>query len=88
MSPQTFLIQNSAVPSPSTYAMVSLITAFFMPFLAVIFGHLAKNEIRRSQGAKTGDGIATAGLILGYLGVLVFVCWLWIGLMSQNHTPS
>ena len=34
--------------------------------LAVIFGHVAKNEIKKSGGQISGDGLATAGLILGY----------------------
>jgi len=34
---------------------------------AVITGHLAKKEIRDSGGAIGGDGMALAGLILGYV---------------------
>lgn len=37
--------------------------------LAIIFGHIAKSEIRRSN--KAGDGLATAGLVMGYLGLLI-----------------
>ena len=33
---------------------------------SVIFGHIAKSAIKRSGGALTGNGLATAGLILGY----------------------
>ncbi|MFC9351690.1 MULTISPECIES: DUF4190 domain-containing protein [Terrabacteria group] len=34
--------------------------------LAIIFGHLAKAQIRRT--GEQGNGLATAGLILGYAG--------------------
>ena len=37
---------------------------------AVITGHMARGRIRRTQ--QGGDGIALAGLILGYINV-VFV---------------
>jgi hypothetical protein len=37
--------------------------------LAVIFGHVALSQIKRSMGALTGRGMAIAGLILGYLGI-------------------
>lgn len=37
--------------------------------VAVITGHMAKNEIRRSGGQLAGDGLATAGLVLGYLNL-------------------
>jgi hypothetical protein len=41
--------------------------------LAVIFGHLAKKEIRTSDEPIDGDGMATAGLILGYLNLAATV---------------
>jgi hypothetical protein len=59
----------------STLAIVSLIAGIaswvLIPFIgavvAVITGHMAKKEIRQSGGRLTGDGMATAGLILGYI---------------------
>jgi len=44
---------------------------------AVITGHLAKGQIRESGGRVGGDGLATAGLVLGYLNLaftLVVLC--------------
>jgi hypothetical protein len=41
--------------------------------LAVIFGHVALSQIKRSMGALTGRGMAIAGLILGYLGIVTLV---------------
>jgi len=38
--------------------------------LAVIFGHMAKNQIDRSGGREGGRGLAIAGLVLG---------WIWVG---------
>ena len=35
--------------------------------LAVVFGHLARQQIRRSKG--TGEGLALAGLIMGYISI-------------------
>jgi len=35
---------------------------------AVICGHIAWSKIRKSGAALRGKGIATAGLILGYIG--------------------
>jgi hypothetical protein len=34
--------------------------------LAIVLGHMAKNEIKASGGTLGGDGLATIGLILGY----------------------
>ncbi len=41
----------------------------FIP--AIICGHLARSQIRRT--GEQGDGMALAGLILGYIGAVLFV---------------
>ena len=38
---------------------------------AIICGHSARGTIRRSNGAVAGDGLATAGLVLGYVGSVI-----------------
>src|SRR5258708_5307450 len=58
-------------------AIVSLICGlffFFFPIsiVAVVFGHLSLSEIRKSAGRLKGDGLAIAGLVLGYAGFAVF----------------
>ncbi len=42
--------------------------------IAIITGHMAKKDIRQSEGLLGGDGIATAGLILGYSNLAVGLC--------------
>jgi len=63
-------------PEKSGLAIASLICGIFFfvlpsALLAVVFGHLSRSDIRRSGGRKTGGGMATAGLVLGYAGVMV-----------------
>jgi uncharacterized membrane protein len=41
--------------------------------LALVFGYRARKEIRNSAGRQTGSGLATAGIILGWIGVAVLV---------------
>ena len=58
-------------------ALVSLIAGIagltVFPFLgsivAVITGNIGRREIAASAGAQTGDGLAMAGLITGWIGV-------------------
>ena len=78
-------------PMPnSTLAMVSMIAGIvgwvLAPLLgslvAVITGHMAKREIRESAGQLGGDGMATAGLVLGYLQIVPSVlCICAVGIM-------
>lgn len=60
------------------------IVPFFGALAAVITGHMGKKEIRESQGALTGDGMALAGLILGYtqLGLFLLVAVCFIAFMA------
>ncbi len=64
-------------PATNTLAVVSLVFGivswFALPFVgalvAIIVGHLARKQIRLSNGAEGGDGLALTGLILGYVHV-------------------
>jgi hypothetical protein len=65
----------------STAALVSLIFGILSwvmlpivgPIVAVVAGHMARAEIRSSNGQVGGGGMATAGLILGYLQIALFL---------------
>jgi type IV pilus assembly protein PilA len=64
----------------ATASMVCGILFFLWPFTAIaaiVLGHLALSEIKRSAGRLAGHGMAMAGLILGYIGV-AFVPFLLI----------
>ncbi|MCU0491442.1 MAG: DUF4190 domain-containing protein [Chloroflexaceae bacterium] len=65
------LPQNSSMAITS---MVLGIVGWVFPVLvlsigAVVTGHMARAEIRRSGGQLGGDGMAIAGLVLGYLQI-------------------
>lgn len=61
----------------NTMALVSLIAGILgltlFPFLgsiaAVITGNMGRKEIAASAGAETGDGMAMAGVIMGWIGI-------------------
>lgn len=76
----TSISKNSTeISSLSVFAILSFISAFFMPILAIVFGHIALGEIRRSGRTKNGLGLAQAGLIIGYIGLCVMViCLLFV----------
>jgi len=61
----------------STMAITSLVAGLIswvlLPWIgaivAIITGHMARSEVRKSNGAIEGDGLALAGLILGYIQI-------------------
>lgn len=85
--------QNSFQPQEtSTWAIISLIggvvSFLFAPFIgsvvAVIAGYTAKKEIRESNGRVSGEGLATAGLIMGWvnIGLSLLACVLVVLLVT------
>ncbi len=79
---------NAEIRLTSTTAVISLVFGivcwFALPLVgaivAVVTGHIARGEIRRAPDRLEGDGMALAGLILGWthllliaLAILVFL---------------
>lgn len=58
-------------PGPGTFnvlAIVSFVSAFVVSLAAVICGHMALSQIKKT--GEKGRGFAIAGLVLGYAGIL------------------
>ncbi len=56
--------------------------------LAIIFGFLAKNNIKSSYGAEKGDGMAIAGIVLGFVAIgfsLIVLAFYAAGGFSSNQ---
>ena len=72
---------NANVKQTSTLAIFSLVSGVLgwslLPFLgsigAIILGHMARSEIRNAPDRLEGDGLAVAGLVLGYLSIALGV---------------
>ena len=47
-----------------------IINIFPLFIVAIILGHISLSEIKKSAGRLKGEGLAIAGLILGYLGIV------------------
>jgi type IV pilus assembly protein PilA len=68
-------------------AIASLVCGllFFVPMAfiaAIVFGHLALSEIRKSAGRLKGEGMALAGLVLGYMWVAGIPIFLILGAIA------
>lgn len=72
MNDHSYTPYPTAATSPA--AIISLIAGiaswFIAPLIgaiiAIISGHIARRDVRASNGSLTGDGLAVAGLVLGY----------------------
>jgi hypothetical protein len=60
----------TALPQTSTLAVVALVLAFLLWPAGLILGYVARKEIDNSQGQKTGRGLATASIILGWIALI------------------
>ncbi len=71
--------QALSYPATSGLSIASMICGLLVIFSwgitglpAVICGHMARGRIKRSGGTLNGSGFALTGLILGYIGLVIF----------------
>lgn len=52
--------------------------------LAIVFGFVAKNQIKQSGGTQGGDGMATAGIVLGFAWLVGTLLLYAVGAIDIN----
>jgi Domain of unknown function (DUF4190) len=87
--------QSGGYPTPARktngLAVASLVCGiggflFFIPLiLAVVFGFVARAQIRQSNGAQGGQGMATAGIILGFAWAALFIVIFIASAVTTNN---
>jgi hypothetical protein len=63
----------TAHPGTNGLAIASLIGAFFLPPLGIIFGVIAKSQIKRT--GQSGNGLATAGIVISVASIVLSFVW-------------
>jgi hypothetical protein len=53
--------------------------------LGIVFGFIARSQIRRSAGTQGGDGLAIAGIIVGFAWIAFFVI---LGAVNAGHNSA
>jgi Domain of unknown function (DUF4190)/Domain of unknown function (DUF1707) len=83
---------SPVVPRTNPMAIASLACGIGQVFFwvvgavcAIVFGHVARRQIRET--GEGGDGVALAGLILGYIGVLgpLLIAIVIVALVAGSH---
>ena len=80
-------------PTTNGLAVASLVLGVLWLYwigsvLALVFGYIARAQIRRSHGAEKGKGLALAGIILGWLGISVAGAALVFGIIAVAANSS
>jgi uncharacterized membrane protein len=60
-----------AVDRLNSLAVIAFVCSFFISLIGIVCGHMALSEIRRT--GERGAGLATAALVIGYLGLALAV---------------
>jgi uncharacterized membrane protein len=77
-------------PSTNGFSIASLVLGIVWVFgigaiLAVIFGFVARKQIRESGGRQAGGGMALAGIILGFVGIAGLILWIVVIIAVTNN---
>lgn len=73
--PQPGYPQGYAVPQPTnSMAIVALILSFVFAPLGIVFGIIARNQIKRT--GESGSGLALAGIIIGSVFTALIVLYI------------
>lgn len=58
------------------------------PIVGLIMGYLAKKEVRNSQGRLSGDGLATAAIVIGWIFTVIGALLIIIGVAALISASS
>ena len=67
----------TGVPKNNGLAIAAMVCSFFFwiyglgAILGIIFGFIARSQIKKSNGTQRGEGMALAGIIIGFIGIVI-----------------
>jgi len=64
-------VQLQAAPKTNLFAILSFALVFFAAIPAIVFGHIALKQLKTS--GESGRGLAIAGVVIGYISVVLAV---------------
>lgn len=70
---QNSLALTSMILGICSLVLLVLCMGILVAIPAVVMGHIARKQIREAAPMQTGDGMALAGLITGYLGIALTI---------------
>ena len=85
----TYVVQKR---STNGFAIASMVLGILWHWigsvLALVFGYVAKRQIKASDGEEAGGGMATAGIVLGWVGVAAGILVIVLVIAVSSHSSS
>ena len=78
-------------PTTNGFAVASLVLSLvgWLPcgigsVLAIVFGFIAREQIKRNPGREHGSGMATAGIVIGFVAIAFWLLFFVVGLAGSG----
>lgn len=85
--PQAVYVQTKTNGFAIAALVLGIVWVYWVgSILALVFGYVAKSQIERSGGRESGLGMATAGIVLGWIGVGILLAFLVLILFGSSIT--
>ncbi|HVB93888.1 MAG TPA: DUF4190 domain-containing protein [Acidimicrobiales bacterium] len=81
----------TGVPKNNGLAIAAMVCSFFFwiyglgAILGIVFGFVARSQIKRSNGTQRGEGMALAGIIIGFAGIVIGIIVVIIVAVAVHH---
>lgn len=80
-------------PENDPFAITALVCGivgcgFVTSIIAIVFGFLAKSRIKKSNGSLKGSGMATAGIVLGILWIVLTIAYYVVMIVLAFNDPN
>jgi len=53
--------------------------------VAIVLGFVARAQIRDSRGRQGGDALAVAGIVLGFVAIVLYIVIIVIGVATSSN---
>ncbi|HEV3265744.1 MAG TPA: DUF4190 domain-containing protein [Acidimicrobiales bacterium] len=81
----------TGVPKNNGLAIAAMVCSFFFwiyglgAILGIVFGFIARSQIKKSNGTQRGEGMALAGIIIGFIGIVIGIILIIVVVVVVNN---
>ncbi len=81
----------TGAPKNNGLAIAAMVCSFFFwiyglgAILGIVFGFIARSQIKKSNGTQRGEGMALAGIIIGFAGIVIGIILIIVVVVVVNN---